>query len=215
MAKEQQAVKAEEAVQTVELEKLMEKMGTPTLKALAHVHDLQPVRFYTVAKQPREGQVYDPRVYNWEAVQRFIERRFDAEDAKFSTLEEVLKAALEADEKLKLEDGRRGGKSGGAKIETFEVEVKGEKKEIQKRKYPSLEKDANQPVVLKNEDHVYKIVFQTRTHTVLVPVDEKNEPINDDIVIKSNLMLNLHAVPPASLEKEIQERRAKKPEEKK
>lgn len=182
-----------------------EKDTTPTLKALAHVHDLPPVRFYTVAKQPQEGKVYDPNVYNWDAVQRFIERRFDAEDAKFSSLEEVVDAAIKADEELKLQDGRRGGK-GGVKIETFEAEVKGEMKEVQKRKYPSLEKEANQPVVLKKDPNVYKIVFQTSTHTVLVPVNSKMEPKNDDVIIKSNLMLNLNAVPPTSLEQEVKAR---------
>lgn len=197
------AVKETEALQ---IEALMEKMGTPTLKALAHVHDLPPVRLYTVAKQPREGQVYDPRVYNWDALQRFIERRFDAEDAPFKNLEDVIAAALKADEELKLQDGRRGGRSGGTKVETFEVEINGEKKEIQKRKYPSLEKDAEQFVALKKDDNVYVIVYQTRTHTVLVPVDAQKNPVNDEIIVKSNLMLNLHAVPPTALEKEVKER---------
>lgn len=200
------AVAEKQEIEAMEIEQIMEKKGTPTLKALAHVHDLPPVRFYTVAKQPREGQVYDPRVYNWEAIQRFIERRFDAEDAKFKSLDEVIDAALKADEELKLQDGRRGGRSGGVKIETFEVEINGETKEIQKRKYPSLEQDAEQFVALKKDDNVYKIVYQTRTHTVLVPVDAKKQPVNDEIIVKSNLMLNLHAVPPTALEKEVKER---------
>ena len=37
---------------TNNIEQIMETMGQPTLKAIAAVFDLNPVRLYSVAKQP-------------------------------------------------------------------------------------------------------------------------------------------------------------------
>ena len=58
---------------------IMEAKGTPTLKAIAAVFDIPTQRIYSVAKQPKEGEVYDAKVYNWDAITRFIERRLDAD----------------------------------------------------------------------------------------------------------------------------------------
>ena len=49
---------------------IMESKGTPTLKAIAAVFDLPNQRIYSVAKQPKEGEVYDAKVYNWDAITR-------------------------------------------------------------------------------------------------------------------------------------------------
>lgn len=47
--------KNENAVQfTNNIEKIMSELGTPSLKAFAGVFDLNPVRLYSVAKQPKE-----------------------------------------------------------------------------------------------------------------------------------------------------------------
>ena len=85
---------------TNNIEKIMAELGTPSLKAFAGVFDLNPVRFYSVAKQPKEGVVYDAKVFNWDAIERFITRRLDAEKG-LATLEDVVKAALVVEEELK------------------------------------------------------------------------------------------------------------------
>ena len=55
---------------TNNIEKIMDELGTPSLKAFAGVFDLNPVRFYSVAKQPKEGVVYDAKVFNWDGIER-------------------------------------------------------------------------------------------------------------------------------------------------
>ena len=49
---------------------IMAEKGQPTLKAIAAVLEVPAQRLYTVAKQPKEGEVYDAKVYNWGAVER-------------------------------------------------------------------------------------------------------------------------------------------------
>ena len=40
---------------------IMNTKGTPTLKAIAAVFDVPTQRIYSVAKQPKEGEVYDAK----------------------------------------------------------------------------------------------------------------------------------------------------------
>ena len=95
------------------IERIMEEKGVqPSLKAYAGVFDLNPVRLYSVAKQPKEGVVYDAKVFNWDAIERFINRRLDA-DKGLATLEDVVDKAIEIDAQLKENDGRRRTAGGG------------------------------------------------------------------------------------------------------
>ena len=154
------------------LEQIMEQVGTPTLKAIAMVFDLQPVRLYSVAKQPKEGAVYDAKVYNWEAIERFITRRLSAESG-LATLEDVILKALEIDVELKQNDGRRSANRGLGVNK--KIEVDGEM--VAARKYPNFEMEANQLICLKKDARVYKIVYQTASHTVMVPVIDREGTI--------------------------------------
>lgn len=190
------------------IENIMAEKGTPSLKAIALVFELNPVRLYTVAKQPKEGEVYDAHVYNWDAIERFINRRLDAEKG-LETLEDVITAALAKDEELKLTDGRRRGNAGeggsGAKIEV-------DGKMIPKRRFAHYEMENGQMIVLKKDAEVYAIVMQTASHTVLRPLAEAlvegAEPVfkGNDIKVISNLMLNTKGVGAAGLEEAIQTR---------
>lgn len=183
------------------LEKIMEVKGAPTLKAIAAVFDLQATRLYGVAKQPKEGEVYDAKVFNWDAIERFVTRRLDP-DLGLNTLEDVIDKALELDEELKSKDGRRGK---GVKIQKVEVDGK----EIVLRKFPNFEMDANELVCLKKEDAVYKIVYQTISHTVLVPVaDVEGTPASEEVKVISNFMLNMKGIGPDKLAEEVKARLA-------
>lgn len=184
------------------LEQIMEQVGTPTLKAIAMVFDLQPVRLYSVAKQPKEGMVYDPKTYNWDAIERFITRRLSA-DKGLATLEDVILKALEIDADLKQNDGRRAANRGLGTNK--KIEVDGEM--VAARKYPNFEMDANQLVCLRKDARVYKIVYQTASHTVLVPVSDTDGTIaSQDVKVISNGMLNMRGVGPANLESAIVKR---------
>lgn len=176
------------------LQTIMEEKGTPSLKAIAAVFDLPPVRLYTVAKQPKEGVVYDAKVYNWDAIERFIVRRL-GQDGMPETLEEVVIRALEEDVKLKEADGRRR-ENRGASAYGKKIEVDG--KMVAARRFPNHEMlDAeghptNNLVVLKKDPSVYKIVYQTASHTVLAPVSDAAGTIaSQDVKCISNGMLNM------------------------
>lgn len=186
---------------TNRIEALMADMGTPSLKAFAGVFDLNPVRFYSVAKQPKEGVVYDAKVYNWDAIERFIERRLDPEKG-LATLEDVITKALEIEEELKKTDGRR--RSGGAAASKIEVDGK----MIPQRRYESFEMANNQPVTLKKDPEVYAIVLQTASHTVLRPINSKDltDFKGNDVKVISNGMLNFKGTSPSNLEASIEER---------
>lgn len=194
---------------TNNIEKIMETMGTPSLKAIAAVFDLNPVRLYSVAKQPKEGVVYDAKVFNWDAIERFITRRLDA-DKGLATIEDVIAAALVKDEELKANDGRRSSNRGEGSAWNAKIEVDGQM--IAKRRFANFEMENGCMVTLKKDPEVYAIVLQTASHTVLRPVAEAvvagAEPVfkGHDIKVISNGMLNFKGTGPSALEASIQER---------
>lgn len=190
------------------IERIMEEKGQPSLKAIAAVFDLNPVRLYSVAKQPKEGVVYDAKVFNWDAIERFINRRLDA-DKGLATLEDVIDAALTKDTELQAADGRRKENRGsggyGAKIEVDGVM-------IAKRRYANFEKENGQMVTLKKDPEVYAIVLQTASHTVLRPLAEAlvdgYDPVfkGNDVKVISNGMLNLKGTGPSALADSVRAR---------
>lgn len=193
-----------QAIYTNNIEAIMAELGTPSLKAFAGVFDLNPVRFYSVAKQPKEGVVYDAKVFNWDAIERFINRRLDP-DKGLATLADVVKAALVKDEELKANDGRRSARGEGSGYGE-KIEVDG--KMIAKRRFANFEMENGQLVTLKKDPEVYTIVLQTASHTVLRPV--KSADIGDfkgnDVKVISNGMLNMKGTGPSALEASIKER---------
>lgn len=184
------------------IQEIMEVKGTPTLKAIAEVFGLPAQRLYSVAKQPKEGEVYDAKVFNWDAIERFINRRLNA-DKGLGTLEDVIDAAMIVDAELKEKDGRRSGnRQGGASIQKITVDGK----EVPVRKYKNFEMDANTYVCLRKDANVYKIVLQTLTHTCLRPVNQDGEFCSETVKVISNSMLNMKGVGPAAIEDAIAKR---------
>ena len=187
------------------IEKIMAEVGTPSLKAFAGVFELNPVRLYSVAKQPKEGVVYDAKVFNWDALERFFARRLDA-DKGLATLEDVVKKALEIDEELKAADGRRSANRGEGGAYGAKIEVDG--KMVAKRRFANFEMENGQLVTLKKDAEVYAIVMQTASHTVLRPVNsaDPTDFKGNDVKVISNGMLNMKGTGPSALEASIKER---------
>lgn len=188
---------------TNNIERIMAELGTPSLKAFAGVFDLNPVRFYSVGKQPKEGVVYDSKVFNWDAIERFITRRLDA-DKGLATLEDVVKAALVKDEEFKTNDGRRSRGEGSGYGEKIEVDGK----MVAKRRFANFEMENGQLVTMKKDPEVYAIVLQTASHTVLRPVNsaDPTDFKGNDVKVISNGMLNFKGTGPSALEASIKER---------
>ena len=182
------------------IQEIMEMKGTPTLKAIAAVFDIPNQRIYTVAKQPKEGEVYDAKVYNWEAIERFITRRLDP-DKGLATLEDVIDAALVKDAEFKEADGRRSANRGSA---VNKIEVDGQM--VATRKYKNFEMETNMPICLRKDANVYKIVMQTLTHTVLRPINQEGEFCSEAVKVISNGMLNMRGAGPATIEEAVAKR---------
>ena len=182
------------------MKEIMEVKGTPTLKAIAEVFGLPAQRIYSVAKQPKEGEVYDAKVYNWDAIERFITRRLTDE---LPDLEAVIDAALAIDVELKERDGRRSGNRGGAST-IQKITVDG--KEIPVRKYKNFEMSEDMYVCLRKDANVYKIVLQTLSHTCLRPVGPDGEFCSETVKVISNSMLNMKGAGPAAIEDAIAKR---------
>lgn len=184
-----------------ELQQVMEALGTPTLKAIAAVFEVPQQRVYQVAKQPKAGEVYDAKVYNWDAIQRFVQRRFDTEKG-LNSFEDVIARALELDAQFKESDGRRGANRGLAFKHTIEVDGQ----QVPARKYRNFEMEEDKPVCLRHDPAVYKIVMQTLTHTVLRPIDSNGEFCSEMVKCISNTMLNMKGSGPASIDEAIRKR---------
>ncbi len=180
---------------------IMEAKGTPTLKAIAAVFDIPTQRIYSVAKQPKEGEVYDAKVYNWDAIERFITRRLDA-DKGLATIEDVIDAALVKDAEFKESDGRRTANRGQSINQKIEVDGQ----MVAVRKYKNFEMSEGKPICLRKDANVYGIVMQTLTHTVLRPIKEDGSFASETVKVISNSMLNMKGAGPASIDEAIQKR---------
>ena len=181
------------------IKEIMEVKGTPTLKAIAEVFGLPSQRIYSVAKQPKEGEVYDAKVYNWDAIERFITRRLNDE---LPDLDAVIDAALAVDVELKERDGRRSSNRGTPVVQKITVDGK----EIPVRKYKNFEMDEGVYVCLRKDANVYKIVLQTLSHTCLRPVGPDGEFCSETVKVISNSMLNMKGAGPAAIEDAIAKR---------
>lgn len=196
------------------LESVMAELGVPTLKAIALVFDQQPVRLYSVAKTPKEGEIYDAKQYNWEAIERYILRRLDP-DNDLATLEDVVTRALEIDKELVLTDRRRRSEpAGSAKVDRLEVDGR----DMPVRKFRNFEIDYEGPfchpagihvVMLKKDPNVYGFVYQTRGYTLLQPVDRSGAYCSETPKLISNNLLNMYGLGPSWLAPEVVEKKYK------
>ena len=176
------------------IQEVMEVKGTINLKAIAEVLGVPSQRIYSVAKQPQEGVVYDAKVYNWGAIERFVTRRLDPEKG-LATIEDVIDAALIVDAELKEKDGRRSANKGSI-VEKITVDGK----EVPVRKYKNFDMETNVPVCLRKDPYVYKIVLQTLTHTVMRPIGADGEFCSETVKVISNSMLNMRGIGPSAIE---------------
>ena len=131
----------------------------PTLKAIAAALDVPQQRIYSVAKQPKAGEVYDANVYNWDAIDRFITRRLDPDT--MPTHEDVIRKALEMDQVFKTQDRRRG-----VRATTKNDIVLADGTSMPARK---MNLEIGTKVMLKKEEepHVYEVVLMTESHVIL------------------------------------------------
>lgn len=193
---------------SMSIQEAIEVLGTPTLKSIAGVFDLTAVRLYAVAKQPIPGQTYDPNVKNWDAISKFVERRFD-EEKNIGSFEAVITRALELDAEAALTSRRRGrapGEKGNYGYQK-KVVIDGVETVALRYDYMSAESEVKKPIVLKDDAHMYSIVYQTVTNTVLRPIDAEGNVVGHDLRMLGNFMYNTKIVTDAAYAEELESRK--------
>lgn len=143
--------------------KTLEKMevAQPSLRAIAEALGVPQTRLYSVSKLPVPGVTYDPKVYNWDAITKFVTKRIGG-DNEHQTLEDVINAALEIDATFASRDTRRRNVGGSAKAM---VDI-GDGTLVPARKFTV---ELGDIIVTKNSDTKYKVVYMTDAGIVLQP----------------------------------------------
>lgn len=175
----------------------------PSLKAFALALEVSPTRVYAIARKPIPGAVYDPDAANWDALSTFFAGKLVADDQEgYHSMEDLVTAAIEKDEWLKENDGRRAGAVSGSNL----IEVDGEKIPMRKAAIFEMGSEKESLVCFKKDVNVYKMVYQTASFTVLRPVAEDGSFAKSELKVVSNLTLNTKCVVPCDMERAIKER---------
>lgn len=182
----------------------------PSLRAIAATLNLQSQqRLYNIAKQPIPGETYDPKVINYNAIVQFINRQLsksasapinELTNEPFQSTEEVLQAAAEWDADPANASQRGGGRRSGGTTP--------KDNSVRKFSFWNLSDENPDPYLcLRNDPHVYRIVYQTQTHTVLRPiVNEDGDWLDESVRVTSNSVLNQKGVGPSAINAEVARR---------
>lgn len=180
-----------------------------TLKALAEVLHTSPTRLYTTAKKPVDGETYHEYEYNWDAIENFVKVRLGYNGIP-DTLEQVLEEAIRITQERAVSDKRKAVNRGVRPLKTTNVDnnIIQERRFINHSMYNAEDGTiAGNFVVLKGDDNVYKIIHQTLSHTVLVPVDDEEGTVTSSYVkCVTNSVLNNYGMGPANTLKGINKR---------
>lgn len=166
-------------------------VSQPSLRAIAEALKVPQQRLYSVAKQPIAGQVYDAKVYNWDAITRFVTKRIGADNPDgLVTLEDVINKALELDAQSTTHDKRRSSAGKGSGKAMMDV---GDGRAVPERKFPIA---IGQTVLLRNSHEVFKVVYLNEASVVLEPEGCKV------LTCLSNWTLNQKMTNPANVTEE-------------
>lgn len=171
---------------------------TPSLKAFAMALGIQVTRLNRTAKNPIPGQVYDPDIVNWDALNDLFYGQIASEKCAITSIDELVDKAMEIEESLRTMPTRRSSISS--------IMVDGV--EMVARKAAMFEMGSENETLLafKNDAGVYKMVYQTAGYTAIRPVGPDGEFNSELIRVVSNGTLNTKVVPPATLAEAIQDR---------
>ena len=169
----------------------------PTLKAMAAVFGLNPQRLYAVAKTPKEGEIYDARVYNWDAIEKFILRRLTDD----MTMKSFVEAAIVKNAELASQDGRRG-----PRISDAERYVKYSDGLMPRRRYDISE--GSRILLKKDKKNVYVVVLVSDTHVVIAP---ENYPT--EYKVFANWTFNSNVISPYRFDEVLAARQLEEPKE--
>lgn len=173
---------------------------TITMKAFAIALEIPVTRLYSLAKKPVVGQVYDPAVTNWDAINEYIASKLAEEGSKFETMEAAVEAAVEVQKEMDERAVRHTAT--GSNL----IDIDGGK--MPKRKSNLMEQNeaGNTLLAFKKDAAVYQIVYQTAGYTVIREVNEDGSFAKEEVRVLSNVTMNTKIVPPTTLSQAIADR---------
>lgn len=171
----------------------------PTLKAIATVLEIPATRLYALGKKPVAGQVYDPDMVNFDAISDYIATKLDEGKTAFTSMEEVIVAAVEKDAWFKENSVRSVA---GANL----IDVDGAKMPKRKADMFEMGSDAESLICFKHDGNVYKMVAQSLGYTAIRAVNEDGSFAREEIRVVSNSTLNTKCVAPVNMADAIAER---------
>jgi len=171
--------------------------GKPSLKALALAVEENPKKIYRVAKYLYKGRQMRKRENNWYAIDNFLRNRM-ADPTDIAQLTAIVSRAHEIDIELTAKDRRRTGT--GFYSQVKDIELKGGKWYPKRREaYMEFQPESDQepnPLYhncLGLKGIVYRMVYQSETHSLLREIDENEAFVNEMPKLTSNIMLNTQA----------------------
>ena len=174
----------------------------PTLKAFALVLGVPVTQINNRAKTPIPGQVYDPSVINWDALNDYFKSKVKDEKVEVNTMDELVVAAAEKDKWLAQAGSRRTGTSTGSNL----IEVDGGKMPKRKSLMFEMGSENESLIAFKKDAGVYKMVYQTAGYTCVRAVDRDGNFTQELVRVVSNGTLNTKCVAPSEMAKAIEDR---------
>jgi len=191
---------------------VIEDLGKPTLTSLGEVINVKRRQMYAIGKSPDADNIfYNGHEFNWKAIERFIINRIDP-NSDLNDLESVVAAALKIDAVKK---GNKLRKTNNQRVQQIEVDgnlivtLKHPQYDLLFSDWERVHPSGARIIVFRKDPNVYKIVMQTRSHTLVRSIDDTGEYDSDELKVITNSTLNFRAVSPRNLPKEYDRRKNK------
>lgn len=172
----------------------------PSIKAFALALNLPVTRLNNIAKTPVPGQMYDPSVTNWDALNEFFQKKIT--EGKVESMTALLEVAKEKEEYLATAGTRHTGVSTGANL----IDVDGGKMPKRKSEKFEMGSEKESYICFKKDAGVYKMVYQTAGYTAIRPVGPDGNFCMELVRVVSNGTLNTKCVPPTEMDAAIKDR---------
>lgn len=172
----------------------------PSLRAFAEVLSVPTTRLYAKAKAPIAGQVYDPDVINWDALNEYFASKLTEEGCVFATMEDLVEAAQKKDEWLK--ENKPVRTAAGKNL----IDVDGAKMPARKAAIFEMGSEQESLLCFKHDPAVYKMIYQTAGYTCIRAVNADGSYAKEEVRVISNGTLNTKCVPPTTMAAAVAER---------
>lgn len=180
----------------------LEPEKVPSLKAFSLALGVTVTKLNNTAKVPVPGQVYDPTVTNWDALNEYFKMKLKDVACPIKSMGELVQIAIEKQEWLDQSAVRRTGSTAGSNL----IDVDGGKMPRRKADMFEMGGEHESLICFKKDAGVYKMVYQTAGYTCVRAVDEDGNFTQELVRVVSNGTLNTKCVSPSEMANAIADR---------